>query len=66
MKHREREREIKEERHSQCVVIYSQLLSATLGEGVRTPAEKQRQTLTPHSTSDDSYLTKAEGTRELD
>lgn len=31
MKHREREREIKEERHSQCVVIYSQLLSATLG-----------------------------------
>lgn len=34
-------------------------------EGVCTPAEKQRQTLTPHSTSDDSYLTKAEGMRKL-
>lgn len=48
MKHREREGEIKKkEQHSQCVLIYSQLLSATLGRCVYPSRETETDINTP-------------------
>lgn len=41
------EGEIKEERHSQCVVIYSQLLSATLGGSMSPNRETETDINTP-------------------